>query len=179
MSFVLGGSALARLVVATDTPKSHLDDLTETYQARSEHEIMPGIRWFYCAGFGTALACMGVISVSHVHKEIEGLRLRKCYRLTGRFCVAIVLICLPLATSFDSLELLAIVTCLIVLCLGSELWASSCCHEKLCERSQPCKYFGRCGKKDMQRLILDGKEIDVDGLVSSEKGRDEGMMVAL
>ena len=44
MAFVLGGGALARLVVATDTPHAELAHLTETYQACSDPEIRAGIR---------------------------------------------------------------------------------------------------------------------------------------
>lgn len=176
MAFVLGGGALARLVVASETPDVHLDDLTEAYQDRSEPELKAGVRWFYCAGFGIALACMGVISISHVHKEVDGLRLQKRYRLVGRFCVAIILVCLPLATSLDSLELVAIVTCLIVFALGTELWACSSCNEKLCQRSKPCQYIGRCEKKKMEALIQDGNKVNLDEL-SDDKRRTDALVV--
>lgn len=176
MAFVLGGGALARLVVATDTPQSHLDDLTATYQARSEAEIATGIRWFYCAGFGVALASMGLISISHVHKEIPGLRLKKRWRLLFRFAIALVLICLPLAEKLDSVELVGTVTGLIVFTLGTELWASSCCHEKLLQRSKPCQYIGHCGKRDLEALVRDGKEVDVEAL-GTERMRKSGLAV--
>jgi hypothetical protein len=58
MSFVLGGAALSKLVVATDCSDTKLEDLTETYQDKADVEIPVGLRWFYCAGFGIALACM-------------------------------------------------------------------------------------------------------------------------
>lgn len=176
MAFVLGGGALARLVVAHDTPDSRLDGLTDIYRTRSEPEILLGIRWFYCAGFGVALACMGLISLSHVHKEMAGLRLRKRWRLVSRFSVAAVLVCLPLATAMDSLDLVAVVTCLVCFALGVELWASSCCHEKLTQRSTPCRYVGRCGKREMEALIRHGELIDVAGL-SGEKVRHDGVVV--
>jgi len=174
MAFVLGGGALSRLVVATDTTGSRLDHLTPKYQTRSEPEIRTGVRWFYCAGFGIALACMGVISISHVHKEIEGLRLKKRYRLMFRFAISVILICLPLAESLDSLCLVGIVTALIVLALGTELWAMSCCHEKLFQRSTPCKYFGHCGKRDLQEIVKDGREVNLDHLGS---GSREGLII--
>ncbi|KAK4574304.1 hypothetical protein LTR86_002065 [Recurvomyces mirabilis] len=149
MAFVLGGGALSRLVVATDTSNSNLEHLTATYQQRSEHEVQVGLRWFYCGGFGIALACMGIISSSHVHKEIAGLRLKKRYRLAWRFCIALILICLPLAESLTSLELIGTVTALIVFALGTELWAASCAGESLCSRAKPwwerggCEYVGQ------------------------------------
>ena len=71
MAFVLGSGALARLVLVTDTPNSKLDFLTEDYRRKAEPDIAPGIRWFFCAGWGVAMMCMGVISVTHVHKEID------------------------------------------------------------------------------------------------------------
>ncbi|KYG42820.1 hypothetical protein M433DRAFT_146436 [Acidomyces richmondensis BFW] len=140
-----------------------------------EAEILPGIRWFYCTGFGVALACMGVISLSHVHKEIEGLRLRKRWRLVSRFSVAAVLVFLPLATVLDSLDLVAVVTCLVCFTLGVELWASSCCYEKLTQRSTPCRYVGRCGRREIEALIRNGEAIDVEGL-NVEKARHDGVV---
>jgi len=58
MSFVLGGAALSKLVVATDCEDANIEDLTEAYQAKADDEVAIGLRWFYCAGFGIALACM-------------------------------------------------------------------------------------------------------------------------
>ncbi|KAK3075935.1 hypothetical protein LTR53_000364 [Teratosphaeriaceae sp. CCFEE 6253] len=172
MSFVLGGGALARLVVATDTHDLNLEHLTETYQHRSEHEIRQGIRWFYCAGFGIALACMGVISLSHVHKEVETLRLKKRYRIAWRFCIAIILVCLPLAEGLNSLELVGTVTALIVTALSTELWAVSCCKQKWTGRSKPAKYTGMCGRKKIQAIIQDGREVDVGTLASGNSSQD-------
>lgn len=60
MSFVLGAAALSKLVVATDCRDTKLEDLTEAYMLKSEHEIPIGLRWFYCAGLGLALFCMGM-----------------------------------------------------------------------------------------------------------------------
>ena len=69
MAFTLAGAALSKLVVATDCSDADTDDLTETYIGRSEREIPMGLRWFYCVGLGTALACMGKYSLpltSHI-----------------------------------------------------------------------------------------------------------------
>jgi hypothetical protein len=38
---------------------------------------------------GIALAFMALISISHQHKEIETLRLKKRWRLCGRFAVSV------------------------------------------------------------------------------------------
>lgn len=176
MAFVLAGAALSRLVVAHDTSNAHLEGLTEEYEERSTAEITQGIRWFYCAGLGIALALMGMIALSHVHKEAPGLRLKKRWRLMTRFSIAIVLICLPLADKLNSLELIGIVTALIVFVLVTELWASSCCTENLFERSKPCQYIGQCGKKDMDALMKDRKEIDPEGLSGEKKSTGEAVV---
>lgn len=62
MSFVLGGAALSKMVLATDCQDANPEDLTETYRAKSDDEVAIGLRWFYCAGFGIALACMSTSS---------------------------------------------------------------------------------------------------------------------
>jgi hypothetical protein len=59
MSFVLAAGSLSKLVVATDCADANPFDLTELYAGKSEHEIPIGLRWFYCAGLGIALASMG------------------------------------------------------------------------------------------------------------------------
>jgi hypothetical protein len=175
MAYVLGSAGMARLVLAVDTANSHLDSLTELSQERAEAEIPMGIRWYYCAGLGIALIFMGFIAISHQHKEIETLRLKKKWRLCGRFAVAIVIICLPLAEELNSLELVGIVTALVAFCLGLELWASSCCKERLMERSRPCKYVGHCPKKELQRLLKRGSQVDFE--VLGDK-KNEGLMHA-
>lgn len=175
MAFVLGGGALARLVVARDTFDADLESLTPAYQARSEPEIAAGIRWFYCGGFGVALMCMAIISISHVHKETQGLRLRKRYRLVLRFGVAVVMICLPLAESLSSLSLVGTVTGLVVFLLLCELWACSCAGAKLWQRDKPCRYIGHCGKKDLAAYVHAGKELDLGELGKSSKLKDSGL----
>ena len=59
MSFVLYGGALSRLVVAHDSPDADETNLTEVFAQKSEGELSPGLRWFYCAGLAIALICMG------------------------------------------------------------------------------------------------------------------------
>lgn len=61
MSFVLGAAALSKLVLATDCPDADAHDLLELSEEKSEHEIPDGLRWFYCAGLGLALFCMGML----------------------------------------------------------------------------------------------------------------------
>ncbi|QIW97093.1 hypothetical protein AMS68_002611 [Peltaster fructicola] len=175
MSFVLGSGALSRLVVASDTPDAHLENLTEAYQSRSEHEIAAGVRWFYCAGFGVALLNMGVISLTHVHRDMVGQRLHKRWRLAIRAAVAIILICLPLAENLDSLQLVGTVTGLIAFLLMCELWACSCSGSKFLARDKPCRYTGHCGKKDLQAYVLSGKELDLSELGNTSKLKNSGL----
>jgi hypothetical protein len=59
MSFVLGAAALSKLVLTTDCDDTRLEDLMEMSIVKSEVEIPDGLRWFYCAGLGLALFCMG------------------------------------------------------------------------------------------------------------------------
>ncbi|KAF2721882.1 hypothetical protein K431DRAFT_65128 [Polychaeton citri CBS 116435] len=177
MAFVLGGGALARLVVAHDCPDTELEDLTEVYMLRSEEEIHIGIRWFYCAGFGVALAFMGLISISHLHKETKGLRLGKKYRLVLRFAVAIVLILLPLAEGLNSLQLIGTVTGLISFVLICELWACSSYGDKLMQRGEQCHYVGRCNKKQLRALANGEATLSSETLVS-ESGQEGGMSLA-
>ncbi|KAK5163100.1 uncharacterized protein LTR77_010884 [Saxophila tyrrhenica] len=165
MSYVLGSSGLAWLVkFAIDTDNSRPEGLTEMWREHAEDEIPIGIRWFYCAGFGIALASMGIISISHKHKEIETLRLKKRWRLTARFAISIVLICLPLAEGLNSLELVGTVTALIVFCLSLELWAASCSRQNSFGRTTECKYIGACPKKHLQALIKRGSRVDFEEL---------------
>ncbi|EME89255.1 uncharacterized protein MYCFIDRAFT_213586 [Pseudocercospora fijiensis CIRAD86] len=180
MTFVLGGAGLSRLVIAPDSPNSHIDWLTETYQERAEHlsdHIPVGIRWFYCGGFGLALLFMALISISHIHREQEGrVRLTKKFRLIFRISVAVILICLPLAHSLDSLDLIGTVTGLLVLLLCLELWAASNVHDKLFGRTTTCQYFGNCGKKDLRAMLQGGKEVDIDMLIK-DKNKNSGCTV--
>jgi len=170
MSFVLAAAALSKLVVATDCKDTSLQSLTEGYIAKSETEIPIGLRWFYCAGLGIALMCMGIISICHVHKDSGGIRLRKRYRMLNRICVSIVLICLPTAHRLDSLQLIAIVTGLIVWVLLLELWGMSCPEESFFGEKTACKYTARCkvSKKDLESAVKGGHVINVRDL--SDKG---------
>ncbi len=64
MGYVLAAAALAHLVWAHDCDNADTHSLTESYVGRSEGEISMGLRWFYCAGLGIAIACMGMLTSS-------------------------------------------------------------------------------------------------------------------
>ncbi|ESZ94376.1 hypothetical protein SBOR_5240 [Sclerotinia borealis F-4128] len=145
MSYVLGGAALSRLVVVRDCADTSLESLTEAYQAKSEPEISYGLRWFYCAGFGIALFCMGIISACHIHKkDHHGIRLAKRYRMLNRLFICIIIILLPLAHSLNSLQLISIVTGLVVWVLVLELWGMSCPDETFFGGEKNCAYTAKC-----------------------------------
>lgn len=119
---------------------------------------------------------MAVISVSHIHKEPEGIRLSKKFRLLFRLAVAIILICLPLAHELNSLELVGTVTGLLVLLLVSELWAASNCHERLFGRDRACQYTGRCPKGRLLEMVKHGRPVEVDHL-TDDKEKNSGHTV--
>jgi low temperature requirement protein LtrA len=173
MSFILGGGALARLVLSTDIEGAHVENLTETYQARSEEHVKQGIRWFYCGGFGSALLFMGAISMSHLHKDLKGMRLSKRVRLSFRACIGVVMVLLPLAGErLDSLNVVATMTGLIVFSLIVEVWGASRKGTGLVVgRGKPCGYVGRCGKRDLQAVLGEDGRVDVDAL-----GERKGMV---
>ncbi|RDW71363.1 hypothetical protein BP6252_07926 [Coleophoma cylindrospora] len=170
MAFTLGGAALSKLVVATDCPNANLEALTESYMQKSELEIPIGLRWFYCGGLGIALCFMGIISLSHVHKESGGARLRKAYRLANRFCVCIIILCLPTAHRLNSLQLVSIVTGLLIWVLLLELWGASCPDESFFGEKVQCRYTAKLklSKKDLHSAAKTGDTICVKDL--SDKG---------
>jgi hypothetical protein len=178
MSFVISSAALNKLVLAHDTPDSDPETLYETYLRRSEEEISLGQRWFYCAGLGVALACMGVISKTHVYKAIPNQRLLKDKRLAIRFAVAIIFICLPLAHGLNSLELIATTTGLVWLVLIVELLGSTCIQDSFwnnCRRE--CQYSAKCRvtKKELEASMKNGTVINVEEIAKREKEESGGI----
>ncbi|KAF2016428.1 hypothetical protein BU24DRAFT_433436 [Aaosphaeria arxii CBS 175.79] len=133
MSFVLGASSLGVLVRAHDTHDADVDTLYETFVARSEGHLPSGLPWFFCGGVGVALACMGVIAMTHIHKVIPNQRLGKRVRLVFRFVVAAVIIVLPTA-HMDSLDLVGTTAGLVVAVLVVDVLGSTCQGENLLAR---------------------------------------------
>ncbi|KAH0559062.1 hypothetical protein GP486_004348 [Trichoglossum hirsutum] len=150
MSFVLYGGALSRLVVAHDCADANESSLTEAFAQKSEAEISSGLRWFYCAGLAIALASMGLISMSHVHKEVDGQRLKKKHRLAVRFAVAVAFLCLPLAKHLNSLTLISTTTGLVVL-----VYTVNC----------------KMRKTDLEDAMKKGDPIKIEELAEKESGQ--------
>jgi hypothetical protein len=171
MSFVLGAAALSKLVLATDCQSTKIEDLTEEYILKSEPEIPIGLRWFYCAGLGIALFSMGIISITHVHKEVaQGVRIPKTYRMLNRFAVCIIIFVLPTAHELNSLQLISVTTGLVIWVLVLELWGSSCPQESFFGEKKSCKYTAWCkiSKKDLESAVKGGHVINVEQL--SDRG---------
>ena len=176
MAYVLAGAALSRLVLITDCANANMEDLTDAYFSKSEHEVSTGLRYFYCCGLGIALLSMAFISIAHVHKEFDGQRLKKRIRIPVRFAVAIILICLSTAESLNSLQLIATTTCLVLIVLGVDLYGSTSIYDTFWRCTKQCKYSAECPikKKLLMRALKNGEpiklsEVQEDGVVS-EKG---------
>ncbi|KAI9780504.1 MAG: hypothetical protein M1835_004476 [Candelina submexicana] len=171
MGYILAAAALAHLVIAHDCSNADTYGLPEAYVGKSECEISMGLRWFYCAGLGIALACMGIISMSHVHKLVPGQRLKKSHRLAIRFAVAIIVICLPLADSLNSLQLIGTTTGLTFFVLTLELMGSSCVNDAFVWDNKPCNYTAQCNikRKDVENAIKTGEIVNVRELAKQEK----------
>ena len=176
MGYVLAGAALSRLVLATDCQDANIEDLTEAYLSKSKTEVPVGLRWFYCCGLGIALISMSAISMSHVHKDFDGQRLPKRYRLPVRLSVAIILICLPLAESLSSLQLISTTTGLTIFTLIVDLYGSTSVYDTFWRCTRQCKYRADCClKRNMIMTALkNGETINIkeaqDGGVMNEKG---------
>ncbi|KAF6224115.1 hypothetical protein HO133_010689 [Letharia lupina] len=174
MAYVLAGASLSRLVLATDCHDANVDDLTDAYTASSKSELSSGLRWFYCAGLGVALLSMSIISLCHVHKEFDGERIGKRYRISVRVSVAIILIFLPLADSLSSLKLVSITTGLIVLTLMIDVYGSTSIHDDFWKCTTQCRYRANCHikKKLAMDAVKKGATIRLDE-VRLEIGREK------
>ena len=174
--FVLAAGAMKPLVLAHDTPNANVNDLGEAYRGLSEREVKSGNRWFYSAGLGVALLSTAIIAASHIHRSIPHQRLRKPFRLWFRCAVAVVLAALPAKKSLNSLDLMAIATCLVVLVLAVELVGSTCTGESyFCpkRRRGAAGYTAHCRmtKRDLEDIVkeADGGTVDVEEVGRREK----------
>ena len=173
MAYVLAGASLSKLVLATDCRDANVDDLTDDYAGNSSSVVPQGLRWFYCVGLGIALLCMsmlpsrsdfllfaapeadllGIISLSHVHKEFDGQRIDKKYRIPVRVSVAIIFICLPLADKLDSLQLISVTTGLVVFTLMVDVYGGTSIYDNFWKCNKQCKYSAECSLK--RKLVIE------------------------
>ncbi|KAK3387682.1 bacterial low temperature requirement A protein-domain-containing protein [Podospora didyma] len=174
MAYILAAAALSKLVVITDCINSPLDTLTDFYQHRSAEEISLGLRLYYCVGLGIALLAMGLISVCHEHKVPPTCRLPKWARLANRFAVSVVFFCLSAATHLNSLNLIAVTTCLSAWALLFEIWGKSCTTQSFFGgwgrgKDGGCEYTASCGRSRLDRATKSDGQVDVVELGRSEK----------
>ncbi|KAL8873778.1 MAG: hypothetical protein Q9174_000817, partial [Haloplaca sp. 1 TL-2023] len=114
-----------------------------------------------------------IISLCHVHKKFEGQRLTKRCRLALRVAVAIIIICLPLAESLNSLELVSTTVGLIGLVLLVDLYGCTFVGESFLRDGRKCKYWADCPKKRRRALeeaVKTGATVNVEELAMDEKG---------
>lgn len=182
MGYVLAASTLSQLVLAHDSSNADPHDLGEEYEARSEPEVSKALRWFYCGGLGVALISMALISFCHIHKRVAKARLRKRPRLIFRVCIAIIIICLPLADSLSSLGLISITTALVFLVLALDLFGMSCEGDKFwtggfCpEEKKRCTYTANCrlGKqrrREIEKALQRGDKVCLADLLKRNSSR--------
>lgn len=176
MGYILAASTLSQLVLAHDCQDADEHDLGHHYEDRSVEEVPESLRWFYCGGLGVALICMAIISFCNIHKRLEKTRLKKRPRLVIRVCVAIIIICLPLAKSLNSLHLISITAALVffVLCLdlfgsscqGDQFWTGGWCDEdkKKCAYTANFK-LGRRRRKALERALQRGEKVSLSDLM--------------
>ena len=173
MSFVLSAGALAVLVRAHDCPDADVESLYETFIPRSEDHVSAGLQWYYCGGLGISLMCLAIIGWTHTHRKIPNQRIKKHFRLLVRAATAIIIICLPLA-QFNSLELIATTTGLVVCILMLELVGSTCWGENFlwstdCKRDK-CSYSASCRVKreELERSLKEGTVLNVEEIAKRD-----------
>jgi low temperature requirement protein LtrA len=179
MAFVLAGSALAKIVLATDCAGANLEDLQEAYVHKSAEVVPMGLRWYYCGGLAIALFCMTVISLTHTYKTMADIRLGKPYRVALRFAASVAILLLPLAKErLNSLQLVATTTGIMLVVLIMELLGSSCMQVKFLGfnwkghwEKRKCTYAARCHvtNKELEAKFKNGEVIQVEEV--AKRGR--------
>jgi low temperature requirement protein LtrA len=177
MGYVLAAATLSQLVLAHDCADADPETLGEEYVAHSAGSILPGIRWYYCGGLGVALISMSVISLSHIHKRLPNARLMKRPRIFIRCCIAVIIICLPLAHDrLSSLGLISITTCLTVFVLFLDLFGNSCAGDQFwtggfCpEQKKACRYSARMHvsrrkRREITEAMKRGEKVDIESML--------------
>lgn len=115
---------------------------------------------------------LGIISVCHIHKEFDGQRIAKRYRLSIRLGVAVVLMFLPLAHGLNSLELVSITMSLVAFALIVELYGSTSTYDNFWKDCRECKYSADCHikKKDLETAVKTGQKIEITEISKGSKG---------
>jgi low temperature requirement protein LtrA len=191
MAFVLAGSALAKIVLATDCADANVRDLQIVYAHKSADDVPMGLRWYYCGGLAIALFCMGVISLSHSYKTVADVRLGKPYRIALRFAASLAILLLPLAKErLNSLQLVATTTGITLVVLLVELVGSACMQVmilgfnwKVQGEKRKCTYSARChvSNKELEAKFKNGEVVKVEEVAKrgrhGKRGEHEGCNV--
>lgn len=175
MAFVLGAAALSKVVLAHDGPNMDPHTLVHHFEVLSPLTIHDGIRWFYCVGIGISFGSMGIISMTHIHKDIQCARLKKWHRLTVRSVVSIIIMCLPAAAHLNSLELISIVASLLLFDLIVELYGITRVDDSFFgRRRKKCSYWADCSmrKKELEAAVKSGATVTVERFAEKD-GREE------
>ncbi|KAL1894562.1 hypothetical protein Sste5346_005797 [Sporothrix stenoceras] len=171
LAFILSSAALTRFVVATDSPNSPYDSLTEMYQERSSPELSLGLRLYYSTGLGISLFSMTLIALCHQHKIPPTARLPKWARMANRLVVATIFCALPAAQKLTSLQVMSIATGLIGWVLIVEIYGQSCVGDRLFETHETGGYTAKCSQRRLRKALRDAQR-EVDGDVEGG-GRDQ------
>lgn len=83
--------------------------------------------------------------------------------------VAIIILFLPFAHSLNSLDLIAITTCLTVWALTVEIYGASCTLDPLLAKKRQCTYSAKCG---ISKKLLHAR--GKDGQINIEQLAKEG-----
>ena len=175
--YVLAAGTLRKLVLAHDCSDADPETLGGHFVQNSIGELEDGLRWFYCGGLGLCLLCMAAISLCHTHKRLANARLMKRPRLAIRCCVAVIIICLPLAHGLNSLNLIAITTSLVVFVLLIDIYGNSC------EGDNPFKggfcpierrkngysaefHISKRKRRQIEKAMKEGKKLDLEDVMS-------------
>ncbi|KAH7321109.1 bacterial low temperature requirement A protein-domain-containing protein [Stachybotrys elegans] len=155
MGYIVASAGLSKLVLATDVPAAHIENLSSHYRLLVLDHVEDGIRFFYCHGLAIALLGMTVISLCHEHKRPPTLRWSKTTRLANRVAVCLVLFFLPMARSLRSRDLIAVSLGLTAWVLLLELWGKSCRDDPFIGEKAGCgvNYSARCTKKDLEEAL--------------------------
>lgn len=148
---------------------------------------------FYCGGIGVALFSMGILSFCHIHKKVPNARLNKRPRLFIRACIACSIMCLPLAKTLTSLQLISITTGLVALSLmvdlfgnsysGDQFWTGGWCEESKRNTNYTANVsLGRTRKQNLIKALHMGEKVRLEdllrrkssmGSIASEKRKDQ------
>ncbi|KAI9803941.1 MAG: hypothetical protein M1833_000222 [Piccolia ochrophora] len=146
LCYILGSAGLSRMVLIHDTANADPHDFNEVYE--------------------------GIISMTHVHKDMAGARFKKKHRLTIRFAVSIIIICLGTADHLNSLELISTVTGLVIFILCVDLWGASTPLDRSLSKKLHARYTAQCsvGKRDLENAVKTGQTIKIEEIARNEKG---------